>query len=71
MVTLKYLSNFWRTLEIPLINSEMNLILTWSANCVKFNAAANKATKFEMTDTKLFVSVATLSVDDNVNYFNK
>ena len=31
MVPLKYLSNFWRTLEIPLINCEVELILTWSA----------------------------------------
>ena len=30
MVLLKYLSNFWRTLEISLINCEVNLILTWS-----------------------------------------
>ena len=29
MVPLKYLSNVWRTLEIPLINFEVNLILTW------------------------------------------
>ena len=34
MVPLKYFSNFWRTLEMPLINCEANLILTWSANCV-------------------------------------
>ena len=34
MVPLKHLSNFWRTLEMLLINCEMNLILTWSANCV-------------------------------------
>ena len=34
MVSLKYLSNFWRTTEMPLINCEVNLILTWSANCV-------------------------------------
>ena len=34
MVPLKYLSNFWRTLELSLINCETNLILTWSANCV-------------------------------------
>ena len=34
MVPLKYLSNFWRTLEMPLINCEINLILTWSTNCV-------------------------------------
>ena len=36
MVPLKYLSNFWRTLEIPLINCEVEFILTWSANCVIF-----------------------------------
>ena len=34
MVPLKYLSNFWRTLEMPLINCEVNLISTWSENCV-------------------------------------
>ena len=34
MVPLKYLSNFWRTLEMPLINCEVELILTWSKNCV-------------------------------------
>ena len=32
MVPLKYLSNFWRTLEMPLINCEVELILNWSAN---------------------------------------
>ena len=34
MVPLKYLSNFCRTLEMPLINCETNLILTWSEKCV-------------------------------------
>ena len=34
MVPLKYLSNFWRTFEMPLINCEVNLILTWSSTCV-------------------------------------
>ena len=34
MVPLKYLSNFWRTLEMPLINCEVKLILTWSTGCV-------------------------------------
>ena len=34
MVPLKYLSSFWRTLEMPLTNCEVNLILTWSSNCV-------------------------------------
>ena len=34
VVPLKYLSNFWKTLDIPLINCEVSLILTWSENCV-------------------------------------
>ena len=33
-VPMKYLSNFWGTIEMPLINREINLILSWSANCV-------------------------------------
>ena len=38
MVPLKYLSNFWRTLEMPLINYEVNLIFTWSSTCVITNS---------------------------------
>ena len=34
VLQLKHLSNFWRTLDIPLINCEINLILTWSENCI-------------------------------------
>ena len=34
VVPLKYLGNFWRTLEVPLINCEVNLELTWSKDCV-------------------------------------
>ena len=34
MVPLAYLSVFWKSLELPLINCEVNLILTWSTNCV-------------------------------------
>ena len=41
-------------------------MLTWSANCVLlFNAAANQATTFEITDTKPYVPVVTLSIQDN------
>ena len=43
MVPMKYLNNFRRTHEMPLINCEINLILTWSSNGVIFNAAANQA----------------------------
>ena len=52
MVPLKYLSNFWRTLEMSLINCEINLILTWSANCVIVSTdVANQNATFEITDT--------------------
>ena len=59
MVQLKYLSNFWRTLEMLLINQETNLILTWSANCVISNAAVNQATTFPITHTELYAPVVT------------
>ena len=38
IIPLKYLSNFWRILEITLINCEGNLILTWSTDCVITNS---------------------------------
>ena len=54
MVPLKYLSNFWRTLEMPLINCEVNLILTWASTCVLIATnIPNQAAIFEITDTKL------------------
>ena len=68
---LKHLSNFWRASNIPLINCETELILTWSRNCVladmTVNAGANRAiiapsgAAFKTTDTKLYVPVVTLS----------
>ena len=58
MVPLKYLSNFWRTLEMPLINCEANIILIWSPTCVTTNATG--AGTFEITDTKLYVPIVTL-----------
>ena len=63
MVPLKYLSNFWGTLEMPFINCEMNLILNWSDKCVLSNDT--KATTFSITDTKPYVPVVTLSTQDN------
>ena len=63
IVPLKYLSNFGRTLEMPLINCEINLILTWSSNCVITNSTG--AGTFETDDTKLYVPVVTLSTQDN------
>ena len=63
MVPLKYLSNFWRTLEISLINCEVNLILTWSSTCVITNSTGTGT--FEITDTKLYAPVVTLSTQNN------
>ena len=71
MVPLKYLSNFWRTFEMPLINCEIDLILTCFKNCVTSNTAANQETKFAITNTKLYVPVVTLSTQDNVNLFQQ
>ena len=66
MVPLKCLSNFWRTLEMPLINCEVNLILTWSANCVfVYTNVANEGATFEITETNVYVPVVTLSTQDN------
>ena len=68
MVPLKYLSNFWRTLEMPLINCEVSLILTWSANFVIiYTDVANQIPTFTMTEAKLYVPLVTLSTQDNAN----
>ena len=59
IVPLKYLSNFWSTIEMPLINCEFNLILTWSKDCVITNSTGE--VKFKITETKLYVPVVNLS----------
>ena len=69
MVPLKYLSNFWRTLEIPLINCEVELILTWSADCVIISTnVANQNPAFTITETNLYVPAVTLSAQDNAKF---
>ena len=72
-IPLKYLSNFWRSLNIPLINCEVELILTWSKNCVSVDMTTRNAlddnpaivtpsgAKCRITDPKLYVPVVTLS----------
>ena len=66
MVPLKYLINFWTTLKIPLINCEVNFILTWSANCViLYINVANKIPTLTLTEKKLYVPVVTLLTQDN------
>ena len=57
---LKYLE---RTLEMLLINREINLILTWSENCA--TSFATRKITFAITDTKIYVPIVTLSTQDN------
>ena len=66
MVPLKNLSNFWKTLEIPLTNCEINLDLNGCENCVIVATnVASQATTFSIPDTKRYVPVVTLSAQDN------
>ena len=76
-MSLKYLSTFWRTLDIPLINCEVSLTLSWSENCVLTSKATRDANPdadpavvginnptnavFKITDCKLYVPVVSLS----------
>ena len=63
MVPLKYLSIFWRTLEMPLINCEVSLILTWPANCVViYIDTANKIPTFTITKAKFCESTKLTSI---------
>ena len=63
---LKGLSNFWRILEMPLINCEINLILTWSNRYfIIDNPVDNQEPTFTITDTKIYVLVMSLSTQDN------
>ena len=75
-VPLKYLSNFWRLLEMSLINCKAELSLKWIENCVLTTApiganandpGAHSAT-FKVTDAKLYVAIVTLSREDNANF---
>ena len=65
VVPLKYFSNFWRSLEMPLTNCRVYLELKWIEGCI-FSSAGNTA-KFAITDTKLHDPIATLSTKDSTN----
>ena len=67
-VPLKYSSSFWRTLEMPLINYEVNLILTWSKDCV-ITSSTGKGT-FATTETKFYVPVVNFSTQDNAKLYS-
>ena len=80
-VPLRYLRNFWRTLDMPLINCEVNLVLTWSRNCLITKETtedvdpnvnppiteirAPTGATFTITDTILYLTVVTFSTKDD------
>ena len=67
VVVLKYLSNFWGTLEMLLINCEVSLQVKWSKYCfLVAGTAANQVPEIKITDTKFYVPVVTLSTEDNI-----
>ena len=82
-VPLKHLRNFWRSLNIWLINYEVELILTWFKNCVLIDKLTRESdynadprvseinnlenATFKITDTKLYVPVVALSKENDIN----
>ena len=86
-VPLKHLRNFWRTLDMPLVNCAINLVLIWSENWVVTSKATRDANldanpavgavnnpanaTFKITDTKLYVPVVTLSTGDDNKFLEQ
>ena len=77
-VPLKYLSNFWRSLEMPLTNCKVELSLKWIENCVLTTAAiganadatgADSAT-FKITDAKLYYRLLLYQLKTMQHYQN-
>ena len=64
-VPLKYISSFFKSLELPLINTELNLELSWAKNCILINVATNNDTSFQISKTELCVPVMVLNTNDN------
>ena len=84
VIPLKHLSSFWKALNIPLINSEVELILTWSKNWVLADMTVRAAQgdkpvivaptgleKFQITNTKLYVPVVTLSKENDIKLLDQ
>ena len=74
VVNLVHLSNFWKSLEMPLINCKVKFSLNWIEQCLlttaavgaDANATGADSTTFKITDAKLYVPVVTPSVENNV-----
>ena len=69
VVPLKYLSNFFRSLEMPLIKCKIKLNLTWKKECALSTDTANVV--FIINDRKLYVPVVTLSKEDNKDFIEQ
>ena len=69
VVPLKYLSNFFRSLEMPLINCIIKLNLTWKKEFVL--STGDGEAVFIINDTKLYVPVVILSKDDNKDFIEQ
>ena len=87
VIPLKYISNFWKNLNMPLINCEVELMLSWFKNCVLIDKSTRKVNyanppiiyeidnpenaTFQITDTKLYVPVVTLSKENDIKLLEK
>ena len=69
VVSLKYLINFWRSLEMSLINCKIHLKLNLIEDCIL--SSAGDTAKFKITDARLHVPIVTLSTKYNVNLTNQ
>ena len=77
-IPLKYLGNFWRALNMPLISCEVSLELKWNKNCLIISleerligTTANRGDSptgatLAINDCKLYIPVVTLSKDDEI-----
>ena len=83
VIPLKHLCNFWRALNLPLNNFEVELTLTWSKNCVLADMTESAVqggdptivvplgVTFKITDTRLYVPVVTLSKENDIKVLEK
>ena len=69
VVPLEYLSNFFRSLEMPLIKCKIKLNLTWKKERVLSTDDGNAV--FIINDTKMYVPVVTLSKEDNKDFIEQ
>ena len=76
------MTNFWRSLDLPLINCEIELDVTWSRNCViseisrtpevngnnPVDTTQTKGATFQISNPKLYVRAVTLSIKDDIKF---